>query len=145
MFMFSCDYPSPPNHSDTFKQKPMSAIPHVLKLKCPKCRQGDLFETGSFSFSKSFEMPKQCPVCGQSYFPEPGFYYGAMFISYIFMGWFSIGFAAFFHWVLDWSLLASFGLLIGVCAIFFVYIFRVARSIWLAINVKYDPKFKSPS
>lgn len=26
-------------------------------------------------------MPAQCPVCGQAYEPEPGFYFGAMYIS----------------------------------------------------------------
>ncbi|MBX0292946.1 DUF983 domain-containing protein [Hymenobacter sp. HSC-4F20] len=29
-------------------------------------------------------MPAHCPVCGQAYEPEPGFYWGAMFISYAF-------------------------------------------------------------
>ena len=27
-------------------------------------------------------MPAQCPVCAQSYEPEPGFYFGAMYISF---------------------------------------------------------------
>jgi uncharacterized membrane protein YedE/YeeE len=27
------------------------------------------------------EMPDACPVCHQTYEPEPGFYYGAMYIS----------------------------------------------------------------
>lgn len=72
--------------------------------------------------------------------PEPGFYYGAMFISYIFMGWFCLGFVAIFHWVLGWSTAASFALLLLVCAIIFVYVFRASRSIWLHFNVKFDPK-----
>ncbi|MBF9239741.1 DUF983 domain-containing protein [Hymenobacter sp. BT683] len=29
-------------------------------------------------------MPAVCPVCGQPTEPEPGFYYGAMFVSYAF-------------------------------------------------------------
>ncbi|WP_084549221.1 DUF983 domain-containing protein [Hymenobacter psychrotolerans] len=29
-------------------------------------------------------MPEVCPVCGQPPEPEPGFYYGAMFVSYAF-------------------------------------------------------------
>lgn len=84
-------------------------------------------------------MPEKCPHCEQEYMPEPGFYYGAMFISYIFMGWFCLLFAMFFHWVLDWSMAASFGLLIAVCVVFFVFIFRMARSVWINIVVKYDP------
>lgn len=29
-------------------------------------------------------MHTHCPVCGVSFEPEPGFYYGAMFVSYAF-------------------------------------------------------------
>ena len=72
--------------------------------------------------------------------PEPGFYFGAMFISYIFTAWFCILFVLFVHWVLGWSTAASFGALIAICAVFFVYFFRLARSIWLNINFKYDPE-----
>ena len=115
----------------------------IFNFKCPKCHEGDLFETTTFSFQKSFEMPDKCPHCGTSYWPEPGFYYGAMFISYIFMGWFCIGFVALLHWGLGWSTAASFALLIGVVAVFFVYIFRLARAIWINIVYKYDPKLSS--
>lgn len=111
----------------------------IFGFKCPKCHEGDLYETPTFSFRLPFDMPEHCPYCRQSYNPEPGFYYGAMFVSYIFTAWFCILFAMFFHWVLDWSLAASFGLLIAVCALFFVYIFRLARSVWLNITFKYDP------
>lgn len=122
--------------------KPGNQLLNVLSLKCPRCHQGDQFYTGTFAFKKSFETRNTCAHCGQDFMPEPGFYYGAMFISYIFMGWFSIGFVMILHWVFDWSLTASFVALIAFVAIFFVYIFRLARSIWLHINVKYDPEAK---
>lgn len=121
----------------TFKKG--SKLHSILNFTCPKCHEGDLYETPTFSFRKPFDMPDRCPYCGQSYMPEPGFYYGAMFVSYIFTGWFCIFFVMFFHWVLDWSIAASFALLIAVCALFFVYIFRLARAIWINITVKYDP------
>lgn len=111
----------------------------MFNLKCPKCHEGDLFYTGSFSLNKPFDMHDECQHCGQDFMPEPGFYYGAMFISYIFTGWFCILFVLFVHWVLDWSTAASFAALIAIMVIFFVYIFRLARSIWLNINYKYDP------
>lgn len=117
-----------------------SKVYSIFNLKCPTCHEGDQFPTGTFSFQKSFDMHDRCPHCGQNYMPEPGFYYGAMFISYIFMGFFSIGFVALFHWVLGLSTAASFALLIAFCLIFFVYIFRLARSIWLNINFKYKPE-----
>lgn len=111
----------------------------IFNLKCPQCHESNMFKTGTFSFSKPFEMKDECEHCKLNYMPEPGFYYGAMFISYIFMGWFCIGFTALFHWIIGWSLESAFLLLIAFCAIFFVYIFRLARSIWININVKYNP------
>ncbi len=114
----------------------------IMSFKCPKCHEGNLFEHNSFAFKKSFDMPDHCPNCGFKYLPEPGFYYGAMFISYIISGWFCIGFVLFFHWILDWSMTASFGLLLGILAIFFVWFFRFSRAIWLNIIYKYDPNFK---
>lgn len=114
----------------------------IFALKCPRCREGDLFETPTFSYKKPIEMPKRCPVCQQSYLPEPGFWYGAMFISYIWVGWaclFFVGGGIFF---LDWSVNQAFLLLIIICAIFFFWIFRISRSIWFHIAVKYDPSFK---
>jgi len=83
-------------------------------------------------------MKEHCEICNQTYFPEPGFYYGAMFISFIFTGWFSIGFVLLIHWGLGWSTSASFATLIALLAFFFVYIFRLARAIWLTLTVKYD-------
>jgi uncharacterized protein (DUF983 family) len=109
------------------------------KLRCPRCHEGKLFKTPTFSYSKPFEMPERCSHCGLDYWPEPGFYYGAMFISYIFTGFFCISFVLALHWGLGWSTGASFGALIAICAIFFVYIFRLARAIWLSINVRYNP------
>ncbi len=111
----------------------------IFGFKCPRCMEGDLFFTKSFSFKKSFEMHESCPNCNQDFEPEPGFYYGAMFVSYIFTAFFSIGFLLIFHWVFDFSLMTSFGMLVTFFAIFFVVIFRLARSIWISLNVKYSP------
>ena len=111
----------------------------IVHLKCPRCHEGDMFETGSWSFVKSFDMLKRCPKCDLNYFPEPGYYYGSMFISYIWTGWFSVLFVALFHWYLGWSQEWAFGLLIVFLIINFVYIFRISRLMWLNLNVKYNP------
>ncbi|MCI5081549.1 MAG: DUF983 domain-containing protein [Saprospiraceae bacterium] len=112
----------------------------ILNLKCPTCHSEDLFETATFSFNKPFEMRERCPHCNQDFWPEPGYYYGSMFLSYIFTGFFCLGFVFFFHWGLGWSTEASFALLIAVCAVIFVYVFRVARSLWININFGYKPE-----
>lgn len=54
----------------------------LLALRCPRCRQGALFTHPALNLGKFDEMPVACPVCGQAYEPEVGFYWGAMYISY---------------------------------------------------------------
>jgi uncharacterized protein (DUF983 family) len=43
--------------------------------RCPNCVRGELFRG-------VFRMLLRCPVCGLSYFPEQGYYVGAMIINY---------------------------------------------------------------
>ncbi|MEM9919447.1 MAG: DUF983 domain-containing protein [Bacteroidota bacterium] len=112
----------------------------IFNFKCPTCHEGDLFETGTWSFQRPTDMPKRCPKCGQSYSPEPGFYYGAMFISYIISGWFCLGFAALMIFGFGMSINGSFLLLIFVAAIFFIWYFRFSRAVWININYHYDPE-----
>lgn len=52
----------------------------LLDLRCLRCHTGQLFTHSALSF-KFMDMPAECPVCHQTYEPEPGFYYGAMYIS----------------------------------------------------------------
>lgn len=111
----------------------------IFQLKCPRCHEGETFETGSWSFVKPFDMLQRCPKCDLDYFPEPGYYYGAMFISYVWTGWFGLMFAGTFRWGLGWSIDAALWMLIIFMAINYIYIFRISRLMWLNLNVKYDP------
>ncbi|TNF41159.1 MAG: DUF983 domain-containing protein [Cytophagales bacterium] len=58
-----------------------SAIAHCT---CPRCREGKLFPVSPFSYRKLTEVNMTCEVCGARLIPEPGFYDGAMYISYAF-------------------------------------------------------------
>ncbi|MBN8681784.1 MAG: DUF983 domain-containing protein [Chitinophagales bacterium] len=114
----------------------------IFFVKCPRCQESRAFETGSWSFVKGTDMRKRCPVCDLDYEPEPGYYYGSMFISYIWTAFFSLIFVAIFHWILGlgvWTAMGALGIFI---AINFIYIFRISRMMWLNIHVKYDPKFQ---
>jgi uncharacterized protein (DUF983 family) len=50
--------------------------------KCPCCREGTIFTYPITSLTKFGAMNENCPVCKTTFTPEPGFYFGAMFISY---------------------------------------------------------------
>ena len=56
----------------------------LLDLRCPRCHQGKLFTTSAFNVTKFADMPAQCPVCEQTFEPEPGFYFGSMYITFAF-------------------------------------------------------------
>ncbi len=82
-------------------------------------------------------MNTRCPVCNENFFREPGFYYGAMFISYIFSGFFSLGFCGVL--ILGFGVQWEYALtaLTIVLALGFGYLFKVSRSIWLQFFVRY--------
>ena len=61
-----------------------SATAALLGLRCPRCHQGKLFTYSALNLTKFADMPAQCPVCEQSFEPEPGFYYGSMYITFAF-------------------------------------------------------------
>lgn len=87
---FTCLRPltclSPYWHS--FGTEPASKMPvdntwkAQLLAKCPRCREGDVFKYPLKQVLKFSEMHEDCPVCGATFSPEPGFYFGAMFVSY---------------------------------------------------------------
>ncbi len=60
-----------------------SVILALLNCKCPHCRKGDIFKAPAYS-TKFTETNTNCSNCKIHYEPEPGFFWGAMFISYIF-------------------------------------------------------------
>jgi prepilin signal peptidase PulO-like enzyme (type II secretory pathway) len=70
------------NYSKSMKEKSLGSA--ILKGKCPQCREGDIFPTSIFSYSKLTEVNHRCPHCQAVLVPEPDFFYGAMYISYAF-------------------------------------------------------------
>jgi uncharacterized protein (DUF983 family) len=52
--------------------------------KCPRCHKGDIFKYPLNKISHFATMHSECPVCNASFNPEPGFYFGALFVSYAF-------------------------------------------------------------
>jgi len=117
-------------------------IRSIFGLYCPSCRKGKLFPGKNTFWDYHFEMHNRCPVCNESFFREPGFYYGAMFISYIFSGFFSLFVVGFLILVLDVPWEYALGILFVILALGFGYLFKVSRSIWLSffVNYKGEPK-----
>jgi len=81
---------SPWQSSDIFGTAPANQMNKnssgsaLLSGKCPACREGNVFKYPVSRISHFAEMNHECPVCHSSFEREPGFYYGAMFITYAF-------------------------------------------------------------
>ena len=89
-------------------------------------------------------MPSHCAVCNQIYEPEPGYYYGAMYVSY------AINVAVFVSvWVACIVLFGEVGVWYQVLASVIAGIaltpltFRLARLVWINFFVKYDSNAKA--
>jgi uncharacterized protein (DUF983 family) len=122
---------------------------HLVKCKCPRCRRGDMFmERSAYKLKSTLKMYENCPVCGQPFDLEVGFYYGSSYISYalsiaisaasLIAYWLLIGFSTqdnrFFYWIIFNSVL-----LIGLQPI----LMRMARCFWLAFFVRYDKDWRT--
>lgn len=104
----------------------------LLSQKCPQCESGQMF-MGRIGFGKqSMEMHSHCLTCGFDFVREPGFYTGAMYISYALD--LVIGASLF---VLLWlsgfetnatQFVLSFSIILVVL---FPWVFRTSRAIWL--------------
>lgn len=119
--------------------KHRSLFRSIMDMKCPKCREGDLFINNTLSFQKPFDMPKQCPNCKLNYMPEPGFYFGAMFISYGVSIVFSLSLCLSLVFYFEWSVNAAMALLIFISVLSYIWVFKISRSLWIHFIIKFVP------
>ena len=58
----------------------LSTVGDILQQRCPRCRSGSIFRHSIFlGFPK---MHERCPVCDLKFDREPGYFLGAMYVSY---------------------------------------------------------------
>jgi uncharacterized protein (DUF983 family) len=118
--------------------KQNSLLYGILTAKCPRCREGKMF-TGGLYTAKFADMHTSCPCCGQPYEPEPGFYYGAMYVSFAFnVAAFLVSLFILYQFVEE----ITMGMMIGVVAAVVIgllpVIFRLSRVLWIYIFVRYE-------
>ncbi len=112
----------------------------ILRLKCPRCHQGDLFVNKNPYNPKTIDvMPHYCSVCGEDLQREVGFYYGAMMISHASTTVIGvIVHLTVFHFY-GWEIMPNLVALLTVLLLLMPVIFRTSRAIWINIFSKYDP------
>jgi len=112
---------------------------NAWKYNCPRCRKSALF-TEPFDISKPLEMPYACGTCGQRYEPEPGYYFGAMFISYGISCLLLLPIALLLNIYTSLTVNGIMAAVIVLGAVLFIRILRLSRSVWIHIMIAYDPR-----
>lgn len=113
----------------------------IFSWKCPRCLKGDLFpEPNAYKLKHTAEMHASCPNCGLNYEPEPGFYYGSMYVSYaltiaIGVGLFLIDYLFFWNRGVWFYII----LLSTILLLLAPLTFRTSRAIWLNFFIRYRP------
>jgi uncharacterized protein (DUF983 family) len=105
----------------------------IVHQRCPKCRRGLVFR-------KRLAMYNLCPACGMKFEREPGYFIGAMYISYAFAAFF-IGVVSFLVKLVmpelefAWTVLAAAILMLP----FVPAMIRYSKIIWMTIDRTLDP------
>jgi len=120
----------------------------LLACKCPRCRKGNMFiDKNPWHLKSILKMNKTCPVCSQPLDIEPGFYFGAGYVSYALTV--AISAVTFVAW---WYIIGLssekdllYWLLLNAACMLSVqpYLMRISRTGWLAFFIKYDRNWKT--
>ncbi len=104
----------------------------MSKAFCPRCREGKMFKYPLSKISKFAEMNENCPVCGLKFEVEPGFWYGAMFVSYANTILLLVVMGVGIFYLFDDPSTLSYIVAITVMSILLVpFNFRISRSVFL--------------
>lgn len=115
----------------------------VAANKCPRCHSGQVFVSNNpYDLHKGLSMYENCSHCHLKYEAEPGYFYGAMYVSYaLTVGYGVLSWLVF--WLINgtvglellWFLLASWIILIPVT-------FRWSRTLWMNFFTRFQPSMK---
>ena len=90
------------------------------------------------------QVNPKCTVCGQSFVPEPGFYQGAMYVSYALTMMIGAVICIFAYFIENISVWLVAGVLLFVILALLPIISRLSRLIWLNFFIDYEPSTSSP-
>ena len=118
-----------------------SKLYSVLFFKCPACHEGDFFLSHPYDLTKAGDIYKSCNACQTKFSKEPGFYYGAMYVSYAIAVGLSISIYLMFN-ILNYDISVELFLLVYSVFILLVspLIYALSKIIWANIFIKFHKK-----
>lgn len=104
----------------------------ILQCKCPSCRDGKMFYSrGNPLLFKIPKMNPHCTQCDYKFEMEPGFFYGAMYVSYAIAVAQMVACFIIFWVLMDLPKLAVLFIIGGSVFLTSTLNFRLSRTIWV--------------
>jgi len=126
------------------KMPKRSKLESILQERCPRCREGRMFVSAKYDLKKFDKMHKTCGRCGLNYELEPGYYTGAMYVSYAFSVaiFVIVGFMLFIFFD-DPEIYVYVLTILMTIVVLFPLLFRYSRVIYLHVfgGVNYNPDY----
>jgi uncharacterized protein (DUF983 family) len=125
-----------------------TAVYAILKQRCPACHEGDFFlHSHGYRTSGIGKVHENCPKCGQRFSPEPGFYFGAAYVSYALNVVLMVSVAVALNILMTEDPEPHHYLIgiIGLTVVLLPAIFRMSRIIWATMFIPFggeDKQFK---
>lgn len=118
-----------------------SKLYSIFKYKCPRCHQGEVFKSkSSYNIPKMFELHEHCSHCGLRYQFEPGFFYGAMYVSYSL----TVAIAVATYVIMQLFFEATIGQVVAALTAALILssplVLRLSRITWMNMFIKYEPE-----
>lgn len=117
--------------------KSISLLSSMWNYKCPRCRRADMYKS-PFDISKPLDMHKRCEVCDLNFEPEPGYYFGAMFVSYGISAVLFLAIAGILYFVFHLGANPILAWVIFIGVVCFLKILRLSRSVWIHMLTRYE-------
>ena len=116
----------------------LSTARDMLLQRCPRCRIGGIFR---YSIFRGFpKMNERCPVCDLRFDREPGYFLGAMYVSYGIGVVFVAVVAAILWYVTGWWITKDTIWAVVLFLPFAPTITLFARVLWIYLDQTIDPE-----
>lgn len=106
--------------------------------RCPRCRLGTMFRHSIFRGWPA--MHEKCPVCGLLFAREPGYFLGAMYISYIvglgIIAVLSVAVSTIARWGLTKDVMVAVALFLPLTPA----VTLLSRVLWIYLDQTVDPE-----
>ena len=111
----------------------------VVFNKCPQCHQGRVLKYPPYQINKLLDTEETCAHCQLKYEKEPGFFYGALYVSYALTS--GIFIVAYILQLTVFELpVTQFAIgMLSLLLLTFPLIARWSRVLWLNFFVPYNP------